>query len=75
MDIPNIEQYLNRFKVIHPVTLFEPTKDDIVNALLKKKCPLCGCNLYQTRDKKLWICKSVRKDKFIIRDEILKKYK
>ena len=75
MELPNIEQYLSRFKVIHPVTLFEPTKEDFVNALLLKKCPLCSCNLYQTRNKKLWRCKSVRKDGFIIRDETLSKYR
>ena len=75
MEIPNIENYLSRFKVINPVTLFEPTKNDIVNALLQKRCPLCGCKLQQTRDKKIWRCKSIRKDRFIIKDETLKKYK
>lgn len=73
LNIP-IEQYLKRFKVINPVTLFEPTKDDMVNALLQKRCPLCGTKLYQSRDGKKWFCKSMRRDKYFIRDEVLRKY-
>jgi len=71
----NISQYLHKFKKYpKATTLFELQPKDITRALLQKKCPHCGCKLYQTRDKKLWRCKSVKRDGYIIRDEVIKKY-
>lgn len=72
----DINKYMSRFKLMpKATTLFEPTRQDITNALLKKCCPLCGRKLYQTRNGKLWRCKSIRKDGFFIKNETLEKYK
>jgi len=70
----SIEQYAHKFIKVKQSTLFEPTKQDKVKALLQKRCPLCSCKLYQKRDGTMWYCKSKRKDKFIIRDSELRKY-
>jgi len=71
----NIDKYMSKFKKVRTSTLFEPTKDDITRALLQKKCPLCSRRLYQSRDGKMWRCKSkTTRDGFIIRDEVIKKY-
>jgi hypothetical protein len=70
----NVEKFMSKFKKVKTSTLFEPSKEDITRALLQKKCPLCSRRLYQSRDGKMWRCKSVVKDGFIIRDEVLKNY-
>jgi hypothetical protein len=62
-----IEEYLSRFKVYNPVSLFPP---DFSN-LSKNLCPICGRKLYLTRDKKLARCKSKANDKFVITSQRL----
>lgn len=71
----DVEKFMSKFKLVKSSTLFEPTKDDIVRALIKRVCPLCSCKLYQSRDKRIWRCKSVRRDRFVVRDEVISKYK
>ena len=58
MDISQLlgEKYLERFRIFYPVTLFPPNWD----ALLKNACPLCGCKLYEMRNKPFFYCKSKR---------------
>lgn len=69
-----VDTYMKRFKVVQAHSLFEPSKEDIVNALKKKLCPLCGRKLYPSRDGLIYRCKSKRRDKFIVRAEVLNKY-
>lgn len=72
----NISDYLDlsKFKIYKSTSLFEPSKEDLIAALSKKKCPLCGLKLYPTYDKKIYRCKSVKKDGFVIRGEVLSKF-
>lgn len=58
----NIEEYLKKFKVHNPITLFPPNFE----LLQKNLCPVCGRKLYITRNKKMAYCKSKQNDKFII---------
>lgn len=53
-DIKNIvgEKYLERFKVYNPVTLFEPNWD----ALLERRCPICGNKLKIPRTNRIAYC-------------------
>lgn len=68
------EDKLKGYKVHKPVTLFEQSPAEITYFLRKKRCPKCLRKLYPTRDGKIWRCKSVKKDGFIIKSETLKKY-
>lgn len=65
MDI-NIDKYLERFRVFHEKSLFKPD----FNQLKDFRCPVCLNRLYWNRDKSLAICKSKRKDKFIITQKV-----
>ena len=62
-----IEDYLRRFKVFNPKTLFPPNFGN----LQKNLCPICGRKLYLTRDKRIARCKSKVNDKFIIKGQTL----
>ena len=44
-------------KVVPRQGLFEP---DLYIAKTKKQCPLCGCKLYEMRNKPFFYCKSKR---------------
>lgn len=71
----SIENYLHKFKKYpKATTLFEPTKNELVQSLIKRVCPHCGCKLYPLRNGKLWICKSKRKDGYRVKTETLAKY-
>lgn len=72
----SIENYKHLFKKYpKATTLFEPTKEDITRALLKKCCPLCFKKLYPNRKGDKWFCKSkVSNDKFMIKSETIAKY-
>lgn len=63
----NIEQYLSKFKVHNPVTLFPPNFEN----LQKNLCPICNRKLYIPRNKKIAYCKSKQKDGFIIKAQTL----
>ena len=58
----NTEEYLKKFKIFYPKTLFPPNFEN----LQKNCCPVCGRKLYLTRNKKVAYCKSKVKDKFTI---------
>ena len=63
----NIEEYLKKFKIHYPKSLFEPD----FRFLQEFRCPICYRKLYWNLDKTIARCKSVKKDKFFIRKEIL----
>ena len=63
----DIENYLKRFKVYNPKTLFPPNFE----LLQKNLCPICGRKLYLNRQKTIARCKSKVKDKFIIQTKVL----
>jgi hypothetical protein len=66
------EEYLERFKVYHQATLFEPFWD----ALLLDRCPLCGSKLKKMKTKPLYYCKSIKhKRSFLIKQERLSEVK
>lgn len=56
------EDYLKKFKVFNPQTLFPPNFE----MLQKFRCPVCSRKLYWRVDKKIAYCKSKVKDKFFI---------
>lgn len=56
----NITEYLQRFKIRYPKSLFPPNFE----MLQKNKCPICFHKLYLNRQKTMARCK--QKDKFII---------
>ncbi len=58
----NTQQYLERFRVFNPKTLFPPD----FSSLQKNKCPICGRKLYITANKKMAYCKSKVNDGFTI---------
>jgi len=63
MDLQiNTDQYLARFRVHNPTSLFPPD----FSLLSKNKCPICGRKLYGNVKKTMFRCKSKQKDKFII---------
>lgn len=62
-----IEDYLKKFKVHNPQTLFPPNFEN----LQKNKCPICGRKLYLTKNKKIAYCKSKQNDKFVIKCQTL----
>lgn len=61
------EEYLSKFRVFNPVTLFPPNFEN----LQKNLCPICGRKLYLTKDKRIARCKSKLNDKFIIKGQTL----
>lgn len=63
------EQYLKKFKVFLPTTLFPPDW----NALKDKRCPICFNKLYFPRNGKIALCKGKKHKKpFAIRANIFK---
>lgn len=55
--------YLKRFKITNPDTLFEPEW----SALTVGRCPLCNCKLKFPQNKKIALCSSKKHRKpFII---------
>jgi len=66
------EEYTEKFKVYFRETLFEPTWGN----LLEDRCPLCGCRLYEARNRPIWYCKSVKhKSRYFIHKDRLQKIK
>ena len=62
MKIP--PNYIDKFRVILPDTLFPPPFKE---ALSVKRCPLCGCKLKTNLKKTLMICNSKKHRKpFVI---------
>lgn len=73
-DMENIKEilgadYLKRFKVFHPQTLFEPQW----NMLREKRCPLCSNKLRFLLNKKHAMCASKKHKVFIISVDKLNK--
>ncbi len=56
------QDFLKKFKVHTPITLFEPNFEK----LQKNLCPICGRKLYLNRQKTIFRCKSKINDKFVI---------
>lgn len=56
------EEFLSKFKVYNPQTLFPPNFEN----LQKNLCPICNRKLYLKRDKSRAFCKSKVKDGFTI---------
>jgi hypothetical protein len=69
----NIEDYLKKFKVHYPKSLFQPTPAELKYYIGKQHCPICFHKLYWNRDKTILRCKSKRKDKFFVRKEVFEK--
>ena len=61
----NTENYLARFKVHNPKTLFPPNFELLRNG----NCPICCHKIYWTKDKRIGYCKSKFKDGFKITRE------
>jgi len=76
MEISNLisKNFLDKFKVHKPVSLFPPTPKEISLALKEFKCPICMHRLYWNVSKSIARCKSIKRDKFFIRKEVLAKY-
>lgn len=70
----NIEQYLSKFRIFHPSSLFPPTQAELIYFLRKKKCPLCLRSLYMKQDGSIWFCRSKKKDGFVIKGATMAKY-
>lgn len=64
------EEYLRRFRIHYPKSLFEPD----FNFVKEFRCPICYRKLYWNLNKSIARCKSVKKDKFFIRKEVLQKF-
>jgi len=63
----NIDEYMKRFRIFYPQTLFEPNW----KALNINCCPLCGNKLKLTLNKKIIYCKGVKHRKpFIMRKKL-----
>lgn len=69
----NIDQYLKKFRVFNPTSLFQPTAVEIVKALKDKRCPICQRKL-KIDMKGNGRCASKFKDKFFISKVKLDKY-
>lgn len=61
------ENYLKRFRIFYPQTLFPPD----FGMLKDFRCPICFKKLYWNLGRSIARCKSVRKDKFFIRKDVL----
>lgn len=63
-------EYMSRFKVFHPQTLFEPTWEN----LKENRCPLCSNKLKFPLKGGMVMCRSNKHGKpFIIKKETLNK--
>lgn len=58
------EDYLKKFRIFHPTTLFEPSWE----ALKEKRCPLCFNKLKIPRDNKIAYCRSSKHKKSFVID-------
>lgn len=65
---------LDKFRVFKSKTLFEPTREDLVQWLSQMKCPLCYRKLYWNLKGDKAFCRSKVKDGFFIRKEVLEKF-
>lgn len=65
------EDYLSRFRVFNPKTLFPPTPEEFVLDISKNKCPICKRKLYLNREKTKAFCRSKVRDKFFINSKRL----
>lgn len=66
----SIEEYMERFKVYYPQSLF-PLDWDLLKRL---RCPICGLKLKTPLNNKVAYCQGKKhKKKFIIRTDTLKK--
>lgn len=76
MDISELtkEYDLKKFKIKYPKSLFTPSPSELAFYLSKMRCPICLRKIYFNRNKTIARCKSIRKDGFIVRAEVLKKY-
>ena len=71
----DLSNYLEKFKIYHPQTLFEPTFEDLLHALTQSRCPLCGNKLRVMRSRPTRYCNGVKHKKtFIISDEKFQKF-
>ena len=68
-ELINTEEYLKRFTVRFPDTLFPPN----FKALKEQKCPLCGCKIYLMLNGKGYVCRSKKHKRFYITSEVYKK--
>ena len=69
------EDYLKRFRVFKPASLFEPDAWDLTYWLKQMRCPLCQRKLYWNRNKDKAFCKSKFKDKFFVTKQTFDKFK
>lgn len=74
MELGNIEEYLQKFRIHYPKSLFEPTPAELKYYLQKFVCPICFRRLRWDLKKDWARCKSMRNDKFKIRSAVLEKY-
>lgn len=59
----NVDEYMKRFKVFSPSTLFDPD----LSLLKESRCILCANKLKITRDGKRAYCSSIKhKQRFIV---------
>lgn len=55
----------------NPETLFTPD----FSLLKDKRCPKCSLKLYQTYNKKMWVCKGKKhKKQFVVTDKKIRTY-
>lgn len=70
MEIKNLLSKYQEMKLVPMDTLFEV---DLWRAKEQKKCPKCGCKLYEMRNKPFFYCKSKRNGhSFIIKKSKMK---
>lgn len=70
-DLINTEEYLKRFTVRFPDTLFPPD----FSALKVNKCPLCNNKIYEMKNGKGYFCKSKKHKRFFITSQVFNKLK
>ncbi len=61
-----LNNYLKRFKVFNPSSLFTPDGWDIKYWVSQSRCPLCQRKLYWNLNRTKAFCKSKYRDKFFI---------
>ena len=71
----DLSSYLDRFRVLHPQVLFEPTFEDLLHALTQSKCPLCGNKLREMKSRPVMYCNGKKHYRtFMISGEKFKKF-
>lgn len=64
------QNYLDRFKVFYPQTLFPPNWE----ALVEGRCPYCGNKLKHSSQRLISFCRGVKHAKsFVITDKVYNK--